>query len=862
MSEKRALSLTMFGVLFAAIVVIGLIGAVVLDVVVSDRVAVAARRIQAAAREREAALTEVTDAFGYDGVALHLRSFLITDDPASYRAVAEGTRRIETAAIDLARLFAGDAQAERDVATLVETAANYLALADFARSDAAAGLSPEQIYGRAAFDDAGALAAIERLRRSHAQRTAAAQLEIDAAYARRSLIVTLGMSSAALLLVVSSILVIRALRRQLLTLGTGVVELADGRLTGRVALNASGAVGTVVANLNRGIEDLESLITSVKSNTIENEQANRKLGSQIGESLIGATEIAAEAGAIENRMAYLTEEIVSGAGAVEEIHATIESLVQRIGAQSNAVQSAAGAIEEISASIANLSAIAGGKRRAAEQLVDLTEGGRSRIESTDAVIARVTEQVQTVHQTLDLINDVAARTNLLAMNAAIEAAHAGDAGRGFAIVATQIRDLAQSTATNAATVAETLDRLVTDMGSAHEASADARRAFEEIAQSAESVGAAFEEIASSTEELATGADEVVNATITLRDISDEITGSAEEMRIGAEDVTRALTSTREIAQETFEAVKGITGGAARSNTSIHRISEMSVEANDRLAKLIRAIERFHVAESFDERDALERLQLASIMLKHIGWVARARAMIDGVADIATDDLVDHTKCAMGMWLATEGKVAIGDPAVYRKLYDTHKALHETVTVIVERVRSNDRAEVESLFQTLLSQSRTIVEMLTAEQPGDHLQWTRAIAVNVPVFDAHHKRLFAIIDRLSTAMQNGESHSVLTATFDELLDYTNYHFGSEARALQHYKYPACEAHMAEHAKLVKRALELRREMDSGKAMISVEVMEFLRDWITNHIRKCDMLYRPHLEGEPVGEYLEAEGVLHA
>ncbi len=651
--------------------------------------------------------------------------------------------------------------------------------------------------------------------------------------------------------VVTVVLTLRAVRLRFAVVAAALLGNAEDG-----ASNAKGRpVERLVEIIGADSERIAQLMNGLRSATSESEAVSRKLAIQVGETLASTARISSQTGGAKERVDQLAGQVSDGAGAMEEILAAVESLVDRIQKQDSVVDQSAAAIEQMSASIESVAAVAQNKREAAENLRKLTESGSGKVKTTETVIGAVTEGVSGINTMIEVINDIAARTNLLAMNAAIEAAHAGEAGRGFAVVAGEIRQLAENTAKNAGEISRTLQSLTTTISEAQDASVQTGAAFRSIEDGAQTVADAFAEINASTAELNLGANEVVSATESLRGISAEIVGSAQEMRIGAGEVTKVLTSTRETARTTTEAMVRIREAAAEVNLATDRINGLSVENNEKVSDLLRRIEEYRRNDDNEEREGRERLELSNVILRHMAWISRARAVIDGKASLDGFDMVDHRATDLGIWLSTDGKRVIQNPETYKRLYDTHKRLHEVVASIFScmRTESNGCLDIEDHFEELLTASHSIVEILTGFQTGNFVRWTPAMAVNVETFDGHHQRLFALIDKLYKAMQAGESKEILGNVFDELLEYTSYHFGAEQRAFEHFAYPDCTHHVDQHRILVEKAMELRRDLDDGKALVAMEVMEFLRDWVTNHIRGCDKLYSSFFKDKDVEQF---------
>jgi hemerythrin-like metal-binding protein len=465
---------------------------------------------------------------------------------------------------------------------------------------------------------------------------------------------------------------------------------------------------------------------------------------------------------------------------------------------------------------------------------------------------------------IEIINDIAARTNLLAMNAAIEAAHAGASGRGFAVVAGEIRKLAETTSQNAHQISDRLAALVGRIDEARAASTETSNAFTEIEGGVTEVSDAFTEITGSTRELSAGTKEVVTATEALRDLSRQIVGSTEEMKIGAREVTGVITAARDTAHDTVAAMEIIGSAATDVTRASTRISSLSSESNNHVIRTFDLLERYRSGNENESdttavREARSRLQIANVILQHMEWVGTVRGLIDGAAITtgATGDpsrghtnpelrtLADPSACAVGSWLSVEGKVAIGDPAMYRRITQLHRDVHTVAGEIVQCVNapgvSDGCTDREEQFRTLLEASRLLVEALTSLQGGTFVRWSPDYAVDVPQFDGHHKKLFALVDKLYQVMRTGATTEHLKEVFDELLAYTGYHFSAEEAAFDHFGYPQCDTHKVQHAELVREATRLRQDLEAGKTMVAVDVMEFLRDWLTRHIKGCDRLY---------------------
>ena len=118
------------------------------------------------------------------------------------------------------------------------------------------------------------------------------------------------------------------------------------------------------------------------------------------------------------------------------------------------------------------------------------------------------------------------------------------------------------------------------------------------------------------------------------------------------------------------------------------------------------------------------------------------------------------------------------------------------------------------------------------------QWTTAYAVGVPQVDDEHKQLFAFAESLHRAMLEGRGKAILLGLLAELVAYTGYHFAHEEQLMQRIGYPDYPQHREQHEDLRSRARAMQDRAASGKATMTIEVMQFLMEWLKRHIPTSD------------------------
>lgn len=117
-------------------------------------------------------------------------------------------------------------------------------------------------------------------------------------------------------------------------------------------------------------------------------------------------------------------------------------------------------------------------------------------------------------------------------------------------------------------------------------------------------------------------------------------------------------------------------------------------------------------------------------------------------------------------------------------------------------------------------------------------WKKEYNVGIPRVDEQHRELVRLLNELYEAMKMRKGNTVLKEVLTGLLDYTRTHFADEERLMKAYNYPALPAHKVEHDNLTKKVHELARDFNNGKITLSIELGEFLKNWLSNHILESD------------------------
>lgn len=131
-----------------------------------------------------------------------------------------------------------------------------------------------------------------------------------------------------------------------------------------------------------------------------------------------------------------------------------------------------------------------------------------------------------------------------------------------------------------------------------------------------------------------------------------------------------------------------------------------------------------------------------------------------------------------------------------------------------------------------------------------LTWEDKYKVGISKIDDQHKKIVELINKLYDSMAEGRGKDVLKSILNDLVEYTKYHFQTEEKYFEDYKYQNKNEHKKEHEDLKNKVTELKGKVDIGKAVLSTEIMQFLKQWLVNHIVESDKKYSTFLISQGV------------
>lgn len=561
--------------------------------------------------------------------------------------------------------------------------------------------------------------------------------------------------------------------KQLVTIIRNIAEGSSGDLTKRVEMSGKDELAELGHWFNRFVDNLSQPIKmlSLQSDTVSavvaelftiketlsaDSNSTRALARRVVEENVVLDErtrllegninkSAENVNIVSQAATTLSGNITTIAAAAEEasqnvttMAAAAEEMTGNIAEVNNSMERVITSVNTVSGSINNMTTTM-------EEVLTLCQDADSKAShastnanDTNLAMQELTEAASEIIKVITLIKTIAEQTNMLALNASIEAAGAGDAGKGFAVVANEVKDLARQTtdaaaliddstqeirmkAESAASAVDNVSKIVADIANSNKVISmqisSQSHAVEGIRQSMTEVDLATQDVNRNSQELEVAASEVSRAAAEAATGTAEIARSASEVVTGAQSVVDESSQAQERMQEMQSAATEIFAASAEVQKMMIQAVELVdfLDGSINLSGLLTEVAMESAADLKKVEEGLfvgeAKFDVLSVKQSHLQWLNKLQQVILGRELPRPDEVANVHECQFGKWYYAEGVDKFGNDPLFMAIDETHKQVHETAHQVVQHVVDNKIPEAISGMNNVNELRKELFERL-------------------------------------------------------------------------------------------------------------------------------------------------------
>ncbi|WP_085446767.1 bacteriohemerythrin [Magnetofaba australis] len=720
-----------------------------------------------------------------------------------------------------------------------------------------------------------------------------------------------------------ALLITRRLTRPVLEIENAISRLSQGDLTRRIKLSGSGdEIDRIAQDINAMAMQWELLMHSMalhagNINSVSGELVKirelvvhdtQKTDKTVQVVSSENSKLDQEISQVEKSVALMQSDMQSISHTSHELSATVRQIAEHATQASANMDDMVNAYEGIAAHIddvrENLDQVDNSVQHVAESMRDMTaslqevrnrcgqasqESERMETQAGDArkLMQELERSAQEIGKIVDIINNIARQTDMLALNASIEAAGAGEAGKGFGVVANEVKELAKQTADATQMITgkireiqqhshesvEAVGSIANGVGRISDSNQDILEAVEEqnanvrsindamqaVETASHDVGKSMTQLTASAQSVSQSARDSAQSAHQIAQLADNGAGAAEQMALSSSQtleqtnlVTAAVGNTlasssivQERMHDTANTITMMSGSAQHFERLSHSLQSMSN------AMFITQLEQDTGNPPFNVRAMKDYFITTQGKLEQVAHGRIAASEIDLAA------LEGATLATT--WFNNEGLERFGKLAEFAPAKEQFLALEALAAAALEQGQASDFASVRERVEQYHIQRGQFFKTLDAlymacrgsrNEVHEFFPWNDKMSVGVKQLDDEHKRLVDIVNNLHRLLKSDGERSALGAILRELTDFTVTHFEHEEALMAKHQFPGLEDQKSQHRRMVATFQHLVERFENGEFTVAMDVMSFARGWLTKHILGTDMQYKSFFNAKGV------------
>ena len=372
------------------------------------------------------------------------------------------------------------------------------------------------------------------------------------------------------------------------------ISEGNGDLTQRLPVQGNDEVTDISSYFNKTMEKIGSTMQAVQQESSVMSGNAEQLSANMTETASSLNQITSNIESIKGQVEHQNKAVQQNSVIADEISRNIATLESSIDRQTSSVSQSTSAVEQMVANIRSVTEILENNALAVQRLTDSADNGREIVQKTADSVQQISDESKGLMEATGIIQNIAAQTNLLAMNAAIEAAHAGEAGKGFAVVAGEIRKLAEDSDAQSKKISDVLGGLNNLISTVQEYSQRTQAQFQTIFDNTQDVRNQEFVIKNAMVEQNEGGQQILDAMRQINTITDEVQANAKEMFAGGNRIQQEMQKLSDITQEITQSITEMSIGVTGINRAVQTVHEQTGQTRQSARRLSGEILKFKV----------------------------------------------------------------------------------------------------------------------------------------------------------------------------------------------------------------------------------------------------------------------------
>ncbi|MDR0321020.1 MAG: methyl-accepting chemotaxis protein [Treponema sp.] len=372
------------------------------------------------------------------------------------------------------------------------------------------------------------------------------------------------------------------------------ISQGEGDLTVVISEKGKDETADMAHYFNLTLEKIRNLVLTIKKQATTLFDIGNNLASNMNETAAAVNEITSNIQNIKGRVINQSASVTETNATVEQITVNIDKLNGHIERQSSSVSQSSSAIEEMLANIQSVTNTLVKNAKNVQTLMEASEVGKTGLQEVAADIQEIAHESEGLMEINSVMENIASQTNLLSMNAAIEAAHAGESGKGFAVVADEIRKLAMSSSEQSKTIGTVLKKIKGSIDKITQSTNNVLTKFGAIDDGVKTVADQEENIRNAMEEQGQGSKQILDAIGQVNEVTQQVKGGAEEMLDGSKEVLKEGGNLERVTEEITGGMNEMAIGADQINLAVNEVNDLSSKNRENIDILVKEVSRFKV----------------------------------------------------------------------------------------------------------------------------------------------------------------------------------------------------------------------------------------------------------------------------